>query len=386
MITIEQPEIQINSNNSVTISTIFEIDSLQQKLWFKLPAEYKDYLVTENLDAFLVALLPLGLKNGMDIQLNGSVSAKLIYNLNHYCIPALSFAYWGFNKIKITAKDKNESSLNNGEVAATGLSCGVDSFSTYFDHINETGSYKIKHLTFFNVGSHGKGGENTRKIFKERLTRVQKFADDENLPIISIDSNLSEILNLEFHPTNTLRNISCVLLLQKLIKNYYLASKNRIDFIKIPSYEAQDYDSLIVNMLSTESTSFYSSVAQFTRVERTNLLSNYSETFNHLDVCIQPRNKGEKINCSRCNKCLRTALTLDLLGKLEDYQNVFDINIYKKHKTDFIWYLITHKNKDQITSDLYSLLKKSGEINVSEVFLHKFKNQLKKIRKIIPKK
>lgn len=381
MITIGRPEIQTNSDNTVTISTRFEMESQKNKLWFKLPVEYKNYLVTENNDAFLVALLPLGLKNGMNVKINGPVSAKLLYNLNHYCIPALNLAYSGFKKIEVFATDSNESDLNYGAVSATGLSCGVDSFSTYYDHLHEGESFKIKYFTYFNVGSHGGGGENTRRIFEDRLARVRQFANEVNLPIISVDSNLSEVLKMEFHPTSTLRTVSCVLLLQKLIKNYYLASMNRFDFIKIPSYKAQDYDSIIVNMLSTESTNFYSSVAQYNRVQRTDLLSNYPETYKHLDVCTQPHNRGDEINCSQCNKCLRTLLTLDLIGKLPKYEYVFNIDKYHKRKQDFIWYVLTHKNEDQITKDIFNLLKEKGQINLYRLILHKVKNQYRKLSK-----
>ena len=34
---------------------------------------------------------------------------------------------------------------------------------------------------------------------------------------------------------------------------------------------------------------------------------------------------GQVENCSVCNKCLRTQITLDLLGKLDLYQDVFDL-------------------------------------------------------------
>lgn len=383
MIVIELPVIQEIELES-EISVQFQTGDEHHKLWFAVPKKYREYLVTENLDAFLVALLFLGLKSGRDIHLNGSVSAKLFYSVNHYLIPALCLANPALKKITVTAENLNEANLNVGNVAATGLSCGVDSFATYFDHINEEGSYQIKYFTFFNAGSHGSGGEATRKIFKERLQKSQKFAEREGKEIVSVDSNLSEILNMKFQQTNTLRNLSCALLLQKLFRNYYSASKNRFDYYKLHAYDTQDYDSLILNMLSTESTSFYSAVANLTRLERTDFIADFEGTYNHLDICTSPRRAvQEGINCSRCKKCLRTALTLDLLGKLEPYENVFNLETYRKNRDTFIWYIISTRNDNQISRDIYDLLKEKQGINYINIAYSKLKNQKSKFQKLI---
>ncbi|UJH91039.1 hypothetical protein LZ575_20620 [Antarcticibacterium sp. 1MA-6-2] len=384
MIIIEKPHLQLLQNDLAELSVKFTLENKEQKLWYTVPGKYEKYLVTENLDAFLVGLLFLALKKGEDITLKGPVSSKLLYSINHYLIPALCLANPDLKEIKVNALELNENNLNVGNVAATGLSCGVDSFSAYYDHRNETGSYKIKYFTFFNAGSHGSGGNFTQKVFKQRLKKSEKFAAREGKEIIPIDSNLSEILMMKFQKTNTLRNASCALLLQKLFRNYYSASKNRFDFFKLHDYDTQDYDSLILNMLSTESTTFFSAVANLTRLERTSFIADFEGTYDHLDICTSPRRKQEEgINCSKCKKCLRTALTLDLLGKLERYENVFHLDVYRKNKDNFIWYIISTRNDNQISSDLYKLLKEKNEINYYKIALSKLKNQKKKIYRLV---
>lgn len=383
MIIIEKPRVTEKDTGDTEISVTFKIDDQENKLWYSVPTAYKQYLVTENLDAFLVALLFLGLKKGEDIHLNGAVSARLLYNVNHYLIDALCLANNKFKPIRVTAEQMNESNLNIGNVAATGLSCGVDSFATYYDHIEEQGAYKIEFFTFFNAGSHGSGGKETREIFHRRLKKSKHFADLQGKEIIPVDSNLSEILSMKFQQTNTLRNASCALLLQKLFRNYYSASKNRFDYFKLHSYDTQDYDALILNMLSTESTSFYSAVANLTRVERTNLIAKFEGTFDHLDICTSPRNmEREGVNCSKCKKCLRTALTLELLGKLENYTNVFNLDTYRKHREIYIWHVILTRNDNQISRDIYDLLKKKGQINYYRIGISKLRNQRKKIHNL----
>ena len=389
MIIIEKPELETTAD-AVVLSSKFRIEDEQKVLWHKFPSEYKEWLVSERVDAFLVGLLFLALKSGNDIELKDPISARLFYTVNHYLIPALCLANPGFKRIKIIAKELDSSDLNVEKVAATGLSCGVDSFATYYDHINETGPNKIKYFTFFNVGSHGDhGGENARKIFRKRLDATQKFASEVGKKVIPVDSNISEVLQMDFLETNTLRNVSCALTLQKLFKNYYVASKNRFDFFKLNSVDNQDYDALILNFLSTESTEFYSSAVQLNRVERTAFISRFPDTYHHLDVCTNQNHKLYTINCSTCDKCMRTAFTLDLLHKLDLYKNVFSIKSYHKEKKKYIGKIIATKGENQFSKEIYNFMKSSNQFsNLDHIHFFKYKWRILKqhLKKLISRK
>ncbi|TRO63908.1 hypothetical protein [Christiangramia sabulilitoris] len=360
MIIINQPEI-LERGNSCILESIIEINGEKRSMWFKTPMEYKEYLVTENVDGFLVGLLFKALQTNSNIKLKAPVSANLIYSLNHYLIPALVLSNPTFKKIRILTNEINNSNLNIKPFAATGMSCGVDSLATYYDHIKEEEPFKITHFTFFNVGSHlDFGGKKSRKIFNERLKRISLFSQKENKKLISVDSNLSEILQMNFQQTHSLRSASSVLILQKLIKNYYYSSAYRFDFFKLNHKDTSDSDILNLNMLSTESTRFFSSVAQFSRIERTLLISNYPETYNFLDVCVNHRSDKEFINCSTCYKCLRTQLTLDFAGYLSRYEKVFDLKKYQKNKNDYLALLYAKKNKSKLDIELINFLNEKG--------------------------
>ncbi|SHF91456.1 hypothetical protein SAMN05444483_103213 [Salegentibacter echinorum] len=376
MLSIEKPKLE-TFGRQTKISAKFTINDKENELYFEVPSDYKDFLVTENLDAFLVGLLFLALKTGNDIKLNGPVSARLYYSIRHYVIPALCMANPKLKPVDINPQGLNEKDLNVAATSGTGLSCGVDSFATYFDHIDESGSFKIEYFAFFNVGSHGAGGEETKKLFESRFEKAKKFANTVNKNIIQVDSNLHEILDMKFQSTNTLRNVSCILLFQKLFKHYYIASKNRFDYFELNDYDTQDYDALVLNLLSTESTNLYSAVAQLSRVERTNLISNFPETYDFLDVCTSSKKYKAGVNCSQCNKCLRTALTLDLLGKLPLYKDVFHIEKYERLKHNYIWHVITNKNKDQIHRNLYRLIKNKKAMDYTKIAISRAKVKLK---------
>lgn len=341
MIILNPPKVKSDGSH-VIISTALVIDGKEEELWYQFSSKFKPYLVTENLDAFLVGILFLALKTGNNITLKAPVSAKLFYSLNHYLIPALILSNPNFYRIQIFAEKLYFEDLNTGKVAGTGMSCGIDSFATFYDHLGEKGPYEIKYFTYFNVGSHmGSGGEKGREIFKERLSRISSFSDEVNKELITVDSNLSEILKMNFRQTHTLRSISCVLHLQKLIRTYYYSSAYRFDHFELNKLDTSDSDILNLHLLSTESSQFFSSVSQYTRVERTQLVSENLETHKYLDVCTNPEDAEDFINCSKCIKCLRTQLTLELLGKLEDYIQVFDLNVYRKNKSKFFAHLLS---------------------------------------------
>ena len=61
------------------IASVFESEGHREELWFSFPSKFREYAVTEQLDAFVVGLLFLGLKTGQDIEVCGKLSARLYY-------------------------------------------------------------------------------------------------------------------------------------------------------------------------------------------------------------------------------------------------------------------------------------------------------------------
>lgn len=357
----------VKVDNKIIISSEFETENSKDKLWYEFDSQFQSYLITEQSDAFVVGLLLLALKCNEDIYVVGAISAKLKYQLNHYLIPALCLAFKNFENIKIYSDFESEVVFSQEySASATGMSCGVDSLATLIEHQDCKGQLKISHLTYFNAGSHSdNGGSNGRNLFNKRYQRISKFSEEIGIPIIKIDTNLSEILQMKFVSTHTIRNMSCILNLQKLLKNYYYASAFRFDRFSINDEISDKYDLLTLQMLSTESIRFYSAVSDKTRAERTMLISDYVKAHTYLDVCVDPNSSKSDINCSKCDKCMRTQLTLEVSGKLEQFNRVFNLDIYEKNKNKYVGKLIRNKNRNEMDSDLFNLLIYSGfRINV----------------------
>lgn len=385
MLTIYPQKADVTAEG-ILLTSEFEVEGKKQSLWYLFPKEYKNDLVTEQLDAFVVGLLFLALKTGNDIYVKGSLSARLHYTINYYLIPAICLGNPSFKRINVKAENLSHENLNFKRLSATGLSCGVDSFATYVDHLEAQTAYKISYFTHFNAGSHGDfGGVNTRDIYHKRLARIEKFAKDVKIPLITVDTNLSELLQMNFQQTHSLRSISCVLHFQKIFAHYYYASAYRLDHFRINPKDTSDSDMLYLFLLTTESTTFFSSVSQYSRVERTLLIAKHPLTYSYLDVCTNPRATKEFINCSVCYKCLRTQLTLDTAGLLEEYKPVFDIQKYKEVKKRYLAELLSKNNKSPLDLELIEFIQKTNPIQKYKVILYKINYEFQTIKKNIKK-
>jgi len=337
---IRTPEV-IEDGHKVIVRTLVDYKNRQEKVWFSVYSENKEWLTPETQDAFVLALLLLAMKEKEDLYIEGAMSEKLFYNVvNHYmpiiisCIPSLS-------RIRIIPEELRSTiyAQTKGGVA-TGFSGGIDSFCVLADHLfgSVPDGFRVTHLLFNNVGSHGAGGS---RLFWDRYSRLLPAAEELGLPFIAIDSNLGELLPFGYQLTCTIRNISAVLLLQKLIRRFYFASTYKYEDCFVG--EAPDMatsDPIAVHLLSTETTECISSGCQYSRVEKTMRVAEIQLSHEYLDVCVDIAGGG---NCSVCVKCARTLLTLEIIGKLEEYKGIFNLEKYGKIRNRYISKVLSGK-------------------------------------------
>jgi hypothetical protein len=380
MMTILAPRTRTDGE-SVMVSAEFQTTKHKNVLWFRLEAKYQDYVVSERGDAFLTGLLPYAMARGEDIQLDCPISEKLYYNLTHFLIPAFSLANPKLRPIKLIPTTLDCTRLNIGHAVGTGFSGGVDSFCTIYDHFINTqcpSNYRLTHLAFFNVGSHGDcGGEAARALFSRRLHILKQFPVECGLDFIVVDSNISEILQLPFTDTGGIRTMTPVLLLQKLFRVYYFSSAYRMDALRLTDENDGYYGLLTAAMLSTESLDFYSFGEEYTRVQKTALIANYEPSTRYLNVCTN----GDD-NCSCCWKCMRTLLTLDILGAIDRYAKVFDLSLYQTHRASYISEVLENQGNGS-NKEIYNEMLMRGfpvpVVSRLHLIKRRFKSRLKKI-------
>lgn len=346
---------------------IFDADE-EKNIWFDIPSEYENGLSIDKSDGILLHILLYAIRAEKDIEICGSVSERLLYQLERHFIPAYA-AQGGFRRIHIyvTNKSINQklyTSSSKTRVAATGMSCGIDSLYTYFTHSKESidlsENRKIGLLTHFDVGAFHYGDGNRQYVGNEtleerHLRKAKRFADDVHIPLLIVHSNVAEIIPMDHGISHTMRNCGTVLLFQNLISIYYYSSAFGIwnfcfDIKKDMAY----YDSFTLAMISTENTTFYSVDANASRLEKTRLITEYPLSKMHLNVCTVSDE-----NCGKCQKCSRTLVHLDALGKLQDYKKVFPL---EKYNRNISWGYVLANKKDSCNIGISDL---GGKINFS---------------------
>ena len=385
-----------------------EWDADGSGLWFAVPIEYKDYLCEERSDAFVVAMLWYAMITGSDIESVAPMSEKMVFHITRFLIPALCTDENGYRRISIKGPTTFQPYKNIGGVG-TGMSCGVDSFYTMHEYtMDDTPKkYRLTHLTYFNMGAifHPNRSEKkeytlkefyetTDRMSEEKRENARQVAEECGMPLVYVKSNLdSDYYRGAYGHTGVYRNCAMALSLQGLFSVYYNSSGGWPGYFDLTLTEgSQHYESLLCTCFSTESLSFILS-DYATRAEKTIAIADDKLAQKYLDVCFCFN------SCGKCSKCIRTLVTLDIIGKVEQFGKIFDIEDFKKHKAEAYFEILKTKDGDAkednavFAKDLYRMANNKGLIpDVACSLYEKYLKQLKvaklksKIRRIIKRK
>jgi hypothetical protein len=338
MITVHAPEVRRDGDRAYLRSSIENFDR-GDALWYSVPLEYADVLAVGSPDAFVIGLLPAAMEEGRGIVVKGSLSERLFYNLTNYLMPILEGVRPELSTVEILPDDLTLRRAK-GPAVASGFSGGIDSFSVLADHFigSVPQGYRLTHLLFNNVGAHGPGPEGQR-AFEWRRRALLPAVQELGLPLITIESNIDQILTGRFDLTHTIRNVSAAHALQSLIGKFLYASCFRYEDVGVhPAHDIAYADPLTVHLLSTEGTECISTGSQYSRVEKTERLTQIELSHRYLDVCLRPEDamRSGKRNCSACKKCVRALLTLEILGKAQLYHEVFDLDGWRRRRSRHI--------------------------------------------------
>ena len=316
----------------------------QKSLWFEIDKEHGDMLADDTYDAFVLVPLFVAMYHKQDLHICGNISKKLYQNIKWYIpkilcdfSPALSpvnFTVDGFNPPK-----------PKGTLIGASISCGVDCLSTIYDHfVNETDpDYRINSLFLFNYGSCGDFGDPlTNKTFKNRLRRNSFAAKDIGLPLYYLDTNLHAITharNMGGQKLGYFALYSCIFSLQNSICRYYTSNGSTYEEKKIFRIFNYDHDmagfgdSYIVPLIQADNVELIIDGCQYRRVDKVKRIADWDIVKKYLNVCVH--RTSDASNCGHCHKCLRTLLPLEILGKLDDYSKLFNMEQYRKVVTKY---------------------------------------------------
>ena len=337
MIIISQPKLEVRENE-VLVSSCIEDDKkhFRETIFYKTSATYRPYVVTEKADLFVLSALMPALFSQSDIRVEGTLSSDLKYALENGLIYILAKTY-GVRPIKVHA-ERIETFEFGGKAVGAGCSMGVDSLATIKQHYIDDNRYghKITHLAIFNTCEFGfEDANEANKLFRYEYSRAAAFARETGLELLYVQSNVTSLLNrygTGLYDTCTLVHAAAILFLEKLYAVYYHSSGYLLDKLKYTTQSLEHFDFILFDMCSTRNTKIFSTLATQERTERTEYIIDDTLTKKYLHVCIKTIDDGPVHNCGRCYKCLRTLAAIDILGKLPEYETIFDQSYYKTHK------------------------------------------------------
>lgn len=307
----------------------------RRRLWFSVPRAYGSWL-SSRLDPAVIALFPVAMHAGVDLRAEGRVSARVLHVLRGDARELLRIQSPFFRDGFIEA-DEIVEAPSGGSAVATGFSAGVDSFAVLDRHLfrEVEPGFRVTHLLFNNVGSHGVGGWG---LFHRRFERLRPVAEETGLPFLPVDSNLDGFYPpaVSFQRSHSVRNAAVSHLLRPGIGRLLYAGSYRFRDCRVSEHvDSAVLDPILLPLLSVAGLDLVSTGGSSSRVEKTVRIAEWPIVRRHLNVCVNPHHEGPKPNCSACWKCLRTLATLEIAGLLEEFGEVFDLGVYRDCRDDF---------------------------------------------------
>ncbi|SFR91103.1 hypothetical protein SAMN04487846_0516 [Microbacterium sp. cf046] len=312
-------------------------------LWFEVDAEH-GVLVGDRADHVAVALLMPAMRSGRDLHVGGIVTDVLLHQLNDDAQALVRWIDAGCRRVRVSA-DAAEPARPAPSGVAAGFSGGVDSFAVLTEYTlaaDVPEALRITHLLNNNVGAHGSGG---RALWQRRCEGVRRVASDVGLPLVMVDSNLeAHYPRIGFMQSVTFRNASVAHFLSGGIGRLHYAAGFQYAHVGVlRSGDISALDPITLPLLSTPGLILASAGAGSSRVAKTLALVGRPEA-RFLDVCIDT-DPTRTVNCSHCWKCMRTMLTLEIAGHLEEFcPQPFELEPYLARREDYIVELLASES------------------------------------------
>lgn len=330
---IHSPKIQ-RVNDSLRYESATEGFGDVGAVWFEVNESHGS-LVSDVGDAALVGLLVPAMAQGGELEVKGPISDRLVFSLGRLQA-VLRLVMPQLRPLQINVGSVVDDAASQAPGVATGFSAGVDSYAVLADYHfgNPPPRFRVTHLLFNNVGAHWAGGED---LFHRRYERLRPIAERIELPFVKVNSNLDAFYaGFTFESTHTFRNAAVALLLQRGIGTFFYASGYGYEKAFIGPADSSNYsEAATLPLLSTRLLDAISVGAELSRVEKTLKLAEIPQTHDTLEVCWFDE-KGHRVNCSKCDKCLRTMVTLDLAGSLDLYNRSFDLSAYRSRRDEYL--------------------------------------------------
>lgn len=340
----------------------------EKTMWIAVDEKNEDMLADNVYDPFVLVSVIVGMYYGQDVKIEGNISPRLYHNLMHYMLNIFDRFSDRTKMIKVEVGGFDTVKQIEDPLIGTGISCGVDSLVTIYDNfvMENDPAFKINSLFFFNCGTHGDyENPESQKRFKNRVNLNRRAADALGLPMYTVTSNFHAFTHkIGEQIIGYLAIYSCALGMQKYVRRYLTSSNLSYDEIMFNRENSRDFDfaeyceSFYPHLVSTECFELVIDGCQYTRAEKTERISDWEIAQKYLNVCVTPINEGH--NCSCCEKCMWTLIPLEADGKLDNFKEVFNLDVYKKKSSHWKNKFIAATGKDSMETSVMAYAKGKG--------------------------
>ena len=329
-------------------------------LWFDVPSEYGKYLCSERSNSFVTGLFWYAMVTGQDISFEAPLSARLYEGFTKMLMPELEKA--GFGPINLIGPVTSEPVWCE-EGVVSGMSGGVDSFYTLHCYTKGAAAdgLRLTHLSHYtcsylfkpdDVGtkSVGQAYADEEKIESFILEHIREIASAKGMPLIVTNTNLDrDFYRGGYAYMAMYRYLACTLALEHLYKVYISSSSGHHGNIVEPTLfgPTQHYETLLVDALQTESFRYISS-DNAKRTEKLRLIADDEVFRKNVSVCFDTQPEGG--NCGRCYGCMKTMIPLDILGRLDEFGESFDLKSYYRDRKEIFKFLLDFSKRPEASS------------------------------------
>lgn len=351
---LNEPELNTGPNNREFVSRIGDDLSLKVRLFG--PEVLLGQIVPRGISFLPMAYLVAATRHS-SLDVNCQVGEGEWNTFMHEFVPLVTH-YYDLPAIRVSRSAIAQPYVPGSPASRNSallFSAGVDSFYTLFK-LRESASGPT-YLVNINAGA-----DTNPQEWMASFGNLDQVAASLGLPVIFIDTNFREMFPRQHITCHTIRNLSAASLLSGLISTlFYSASETYIDLNYQRSKQAGVMgliEPLFPSAMHRQDLSTILYGLDTSRIAKTSYISGQALVQSHLDVCTSTRyqlqRKNGPLNCGRCLKCMRTQLTLDALGRLQDFRSCFPVDDFPQHKPQFIEEM--RKSTGQLDQDVAELL------------------------------
>ena len=314
---------KIIEDGQVRIAAHFEMKKtlpfMPHELWYRFPQQYDEH-ISLRADAFVPTALLVAMYAGEDLQVRGTISPKLAYNLLEYREIFHSWYPKLFQRVDIRYEHLEASPKPSGETAVvTAFSGGVDSFYTLWSHLPQNQPIPEARVTH-GLFVHGLDLRlDDEENYRAAAEPYSQMFEELGLELIQASTNAYQFSEFRINWTmfHGAPLIGAALCLSPFLRQFYIPSSFS-DYNDLIPYGSTP---LIDHLLSTEVTHIVNHGTNISRTEKTKVLVHWPVTYHKLRVCSNKTRLQGLNNCCTCHKCYRMIVLLDLLDALPDYNN-----------------------------------------------------------------